>query len=126
MIEGETVSLTEKGANGVNNANTLRNANIHVDAGDVVHTKCRQTFINKKDIATNRSFDEDNVPKRKLRRETIFDNKSDCFLCATTVLNDKNHRQEFYTVKTKEMSETMKKYCDQRVDKWATEVRGRM
>ena len=69
-------------------------------------TWCRQTFINKKDIATNRSFDEDNVPKRTLRRET-FDNKSD-------------------TVKTKEKSETMKKYCDQRVDKWATEVRGRM
>ena len=92
---GETVSLTEKGANGVNNATTLRNADIHVDAGDVVHKKCRQTFINKKDIATNRSFD--NVPKRKLQRETTFDNKSDCFLCATTVLNDKNHRQEFYT-----------------------------
>ena len=73
----EYVSLTEKGANGVNNANTLRNAEIHVDA--VVHKKCRQTFINKKDIATNRSFDEDNVPKRKLRRVTTFDNKSDCF-----------------------------------------------
>ena len=65
------MSLTEKGKNSVNNANTLRNADILVDASDVVHKKCRQTFINKEDIATNRSFDEDNIPKRKLPLPTI-------------------------------------------------------
>ena len=38
--EGEIVILTEKGAKGVNNVNTLRNADVHVIPDDEVHTKC--------------------------------------------------------------------------------------
>ena len=53
--EGETVILTGKGVKSVNNANALRNADVHVIPGDEVLTKCRQTFNNKKDISTNKS-----------------------------------------------------------------------
>ena len=102
---------------GVNNASALRNAIVQVIPCDKVHTKCRQAFINRKNIVTNKEFNGVKTPKRVLRKETTYDNKKYCFLCATELLKEKNHLQGWYS---------MQKSCEQRGDEWAIDVKGRM
>ena len=43
---GAGVKLTEKGANGVNNASKLKQSELVVLPGDFVHVACRKKFIN--------------------------------------------------------------------------------
>ena len=44
------VEVLQKGADGINNASVQRGDNVHISAGEKVHSKCQQKYINKKDI----------------------------------------------------------------------------
>lgn len=51
QCSGESVILTSRGVNGINAASKERGVDIVVHEGDSVHVKCRQKYVNKKQIS---------------------------------------------------------------------------
>ncbi len=54
LIDGsDVVEVHQNGADGINKASVQRGNDVHISSGEIVHSKCRQKYINKKDIKIN-------------------------------------------------------------------------
>ena len=77
----DVVEVLQKGADGINNASVQRGDNVHISAGEKVHSKCQQKYINKKDIKIQQEIKAE-PPKRSSRVATgPFNSQTDCLFC---------------------------------------------
>ncbi len=117
------VEVHQKGADGINNASVQKGNNVHISAGEIVHSKCRQTYINKKDIKIQQE-NKAEPPKRSARVATgPFNSQTDCLFCGTTITHGS---KDTSSVKTDTLAESILECCDNRADQWAFTVKGRI
>lgn len=95
--------------------------------GQRVHSDCRRTFINKRDIHfTLKRENETVVPRKRSARlsDALFvDSKTDCLFCGNPVTEESAHSM----VKTEAYVMTILKHCEIRnMDEWACAVKGRI
>ena len=119
----DVVEVLQKGADGINNASVQRGDNVHISAGEKVHSKCRQKYINKKDIKIQQEIKAE-PPKRSSRVATgPFNSQTDCLFCGTTITHGS---KDTSSVKTDMLAESILECCDNRADQWAFTVKGRI
>ncbi len=119
----DVVEVHQKGADGINNASVQRGNNVHISAGEIVHSKSRQTYINKKDIKIQQE-NKAEPPKRSARVATgPFNSQTDCLFCGTTITHGS---KDTSSVKTDTLAESILECCDNRADQWAFTVKGRI
>lgn len=122
----DVVEVQQKGADGINNASLLRNNDIHISAGDAVHSKCRMRYINKKYIKIKSTSKDEKVepPKRSSRVATgPFNSQTDCLFCGTTI---KHGTKDTSAAKTDTLTQSILQSCEKRSDQWAFTVKGRI
>uniref|UniRef100_UPI00358EB1D5 peptidyl-tRNA hydrolase 2, mitochondrial isoform X1 n=1 Tax=Myxine glutinosa TaxID=7769 RepID=UPI00358EB1D5 len=130
----ETVSVREKGAEGINRASAERGVDIRILAGTSVHKSCRVNHINKKDIAlTKKDHAESGPSVKRSARISLgpYDSKTHCLFCGTEVKEEgpkRGHAEtaSFGYVKTDAFVKTISVHCKTRSDEWALAVQGRI
>jgi len=100
-----------------------------------VHTSCRKTYTNKKEIQrhkrhaeTSETFVQPKVPKLLRSVGDAFDWKQQCFYCCSPaeIRSRKNTRIVTSTVMTLPICVNIINICHKRNDPWALEVAGRL
>lgn len=89
-MDGETVVIGEKGAEGINKSSIDRGDSIAVVAGTEVHKRCRVSYINKKQIYLFKKAKlQPPQPVKRSARVSVgpFNSKSHCLFCG----NEINH-----------------------------------
>jgi len=130
-IDGETVVIGEKGAEGINQASIDRGDSIVVAAGTKVHKRCRVNYINKKQIYLFKKA-KLQPPQHVKRSARVsvgpFNSKSHCLFCGNEIIKScgSANFEEFSYVKTDTFVETTLSLCNDRNDDWAFTVRGRI
>ena len=127
----DSVVITRKGADGINNASVDRGESINVAAGTKVHKTCRMNYINKKNIERHKKAKLDSAPpvKRSARVSTgPYDSKTDCLFCGNKVVTDKTSADydDSSFVKTDNFVDKILLNCKSRNDDWAFTVWGRI
>lgn len=126
------ITLTEKGALGVCTASIARNSDLRVEAGTKVHRKCREIYINKKNIdsCNKKASSSSNITDEKpnLRSSGEFCYKSNCLFCGNQVTDREKRGKKAYQVmcKYKEFVQSILQACEKRKDSWAVTVSGRI
>ncbi len=97
LQNGENVTITEKGAQGINAASTVKCDDIFVTVGVKVHVKCRQNYTNKKNVLNTLKQTEKqaSVPSKWSARASTgpFRSKSDCLFCGTEFVQASRNAQ---------------------------------
>ena len=95
VADGQTTTtLTEKGCTGIRKASDLRNSPIAVSPGQVVHTKCRQTYVNPRVIDSHNrkraaASSQPENPAVVLRSsESPFGYDTNCLFCGNKDIYD--------------------------------------
>ena len=81
LINKDGQILFKKGADSINKASVLREADIIVSEGQQVHVKCRREFVRDEYIPKKRKStdeEEEGLSKRLTRSEIRFNIKTDC------------------------------------------------
>ena len=96
----------------------------------VVHIRCRKEFTKPRaDVDRACDYSVQNLAK-KLRSSTeIFSFKTDCFLCGENAVLDSRHSErnkQIHIAQTLGLKESIFTKCDERLDTWALEVKGRL
>lgn len=126
LITKPSVKITEKGANGINEASKQKKRNLFVSAGTEVHKDCRQTHVNKKDIELSRKRlcgEGTGTSGRRPSRTSVgpFDSKSDCLYCGCKVSD--SERDISSRVRTDVFVDSILAACTNRNDEWAYTVK---
>jgi hypothetical protein len=83
----DTVSLRQKGCQGINQASEKRGMNIHLSPGQCVHQECRRRYCNPNNIAADnkkRVLDESPAPESDILLRSArppFSYREHCLLC---------------------------------------------
>ncbi|KAH3769372.1 hypothetical protein DPMN_170623 [Dreissena polymorpha] len=130
VCEGkETVRLTQKGCEGIQNSGTSQTY-ADVKPGDIVHTKCRKALTRRKNSATNIHLDGE-IDKQKALRSNCetFDFKNRCLFCGCQAKYCPSSRKrsiDVYPDRSLEFQNTIKTICISRGDQWAKEINIRL
>ena len=115
----------------INEASKIRNSNITVEIGSIVHKDCRRKYINKvylESVSKKRKIDE--TPVRTLRSQATsgFNYQTHCILCESIVVdyNDKRLDDVYYRAASINCQISFEKCCDQRDDDWGKKVKNRI
>lgn len=127
----DVVTLTEKGATGINNASKERKSQLSVIKGQVVHVHCRKEYTKRQNINNAVAEFPIYVPSTpKLRSDQTFSFRNNCLICGkpAELCSDKRKRPltEVWAVRTHDFQKTIEQACNQRKDQWAEEVWGRI
>lgn len=129
-IVGDSVKLSEKGANSINEASRFRKSNVFATSGESVHMLCRKTFTDKKNIGILKRKGRCEEVKRKSVRliDGPVSNTTHCLFCGKFVDFSSKHKPKTESVKvrTTQFVEAIKKCCELRCDEWSFNVRGRL
>jgi len=130
-LDGETVVITEKGADGINRASTERGDGIVVVAGTEVHKRCRVNYINKKQIDLSKKAKlHPPPPVKRSARVSIgsYNSKTHCLFCSNEIIKSPLNADfdEYSCVKTDAFVGKILSHCKQRNDDWAFTVQGRI
>ena len=125
-----TVTLTDRGSAGVNNASIERGGEAFSLPGDEVHVDCRRSFTDKKRIQVAKRRVQTETPDEpgpSLRSISTFDFRVHCLFCGTPVnVADKKRGKTGSAVQTMVFQNSIKRLCDDRDDEWGREVKGRI
>jgi 5'-3' exonuclease len=128
LTDGATVTLGDKGCEGIAKASIQRGSSVVVKPGDVVHVECRNKFCHPSEIERfkrKRSSDSETVPT--LRSKESFSYKDHCLFCGTgNKYGGKKKQFDLIPVLTLGFDSTIIKVCDDRQDDWAEKVKGRV
>jgi hypothetical protein len=126
----ETITITQKGADGVNSASVHRGTpTVLVSAGQVIHVNCRKKHIDQKCIKLAKRKRDSDVPARPQLRSQVpeFAFKSHCFLCGTKITSDDKHDiDDIFYARSFDFQRSILFACDERNDEWADTVRRRV
>ena len=121
----------EKAIDKINANNKKRGTNISVDVGSVVHKKCRERFNNQKyiDSYKRKNVNEEKIAVKRLRSNNSQDFKyaSHCLFCESIAVDENSERhKKVHRVSTWNCQNKIVLHCNERGDKWATEVNSRI
>ena len=101
-----------------------------VKAGDFVHVKCHNVFINKNyiSVAQKSAPGSSGFRKRKRRSsEDAFDSKQRCLYCDKEIkIYTKTKKHKGHDVQTQDFEKKLRELIAERKDQWAIEVLGRL
>ena len=121
LSSGDTVTLTGKGAAGINKASENQKSSLKVIAGQTVHISCR------KDYTRNTSSAISPGGKRSTRSREHFSSKEHCVLCGQpAILANTYKKYDVLRVRTANFETTIKSTCAKRNDDWAVNVIARI
>lgn len=104
-IDGETVVIGEKGAEGINKASIDRGDSVVVVPGTGVHKRCRVSYINKKQIHLFKKAKlQPPPPVKRSARNSVgpFNSTSHCLFCGNETIKSPGSTDfdEFSCLKT--------------------------
>ena len=117
-----TISLRQKGCDGVNEASKKRGISIRALPGQTVHQDCRRNHCNPRRINSAQVNVTENTSKRRaLRSEaTPFDYKEHCLFCGQSAKYEgKKKGYDVIPVRTGDFQTRIHERCKRRHDKWA-------
>ena len=136
MVGGKpTVTLTQKGAAGINEASSKRTDDVSVNPGEKVHQDCRRDYCKlqniKKALAQTADSQKNTVSEVKkiiLRSaEQNFQFKTHCLFCAAPAKFDRKRKaHDICNVKTIGMKSTILDVWKERQDAWSHSVQARL
>ena len=119
-LDGETVVIGEKGAEGLNRASIERGNSTVVASGTEVHKKCIVNFINKKQIDLYKKAKLHPPPPKRSSRVSIgpYNSKTKCLFCGNEIVKStvSAHFDDYSYVKTDTFVDTILSHCKQRND----------
>ena len=96
----------------------------------VVHIRCRNKYTKPRADVDRACDDSVQNPAKRLRSSTeVFSFKTDCFLCGEFAVLDSRHperNKQIHIAQTLGLRESILTKCDERLDTWALEVKGRL
>lgn len=125
----KTVTLQQKGCDGIDRANAILKTSFSTTPGQQVHQKCRRDLCRRKEIRQSENATEINKEgATRLRSEGIkFSFKDQCLFCAQPVNKDQNKRSaDVYPVRTFDFQDSIREACNQRDDEWGRQVLDRI
>lgn len=128
LTDGATVTLGDKGCEGIAKASSQRESSVVVKPGDVVHRECRKKFCHPSEIErSKRKHSSDSVIVPTLCSKESFSYKDHCLFCGTgSKYGGKKKQFDLIPVVTLGFDNTIIKVCDDRKDDWAEKVKGRV
>lgn len=133
LSDQETITVKEKGLK------TLAKASLDRDDGKierfkniaeiVLHKKCRQNYTRKSSIEADKKKMKISIQKESLKLRSgveEFDFKQQCLFCVKKCDKKLGHRKKFSCITTIEIKTKILRYCEQRNDEWARDVRSRI
>ena len=134
VADGQTTTtLTEKGCTGIRKASDLRNSPIAVSPGQVVHTKCRQTYVNPRVIDSHNrkraaASSQPENPAVVLRSsESPFGYDTNCLFCGNKDIYDgKSLKHKLIPIRTLDFQRKILEACDIYQNDWTDTVRTRI
>ena len=117
LSDEETVKLTEKGCNRINNDSDKRDDSITVTVGQIVHIKCRKTYTNDYNVQKRKLLldtqDEDALSLRS--QSQVFSYETDCLFCGKTIpeymFRASSQKYLAYNVRTETFQKEIKAKC---------------
>lgn len=129
----ETVTLTEKGVQGLlTAANDCGDDDLSVCSGQKVHKDCRRNYTDPKRVSSSRKrLIDQNTDYRHILRsaEGVFTfSEEDCLFCGKSINSTRRKKgyKEFYTVRTNEFQDEIYNKSKKRNDNWGNEVMARI
>jgi hypothetical protein len=126
-VNDTVITLTTKGAAGINIATKKRKSNVPaLKSQDKVHSKCRKDYTNHRKISLHLGVINQSkynmISVRTLRSsEDPFNSSLDCLFCGKRVLGDQ--KSQFQTLK---VGEEIANQCSRRNDSWSNKVMSRL
>lgn len=137
-----SVCISEKGAEGINNASVARGDNIVVEKGDRVHVSCRSKYINKKYIEAEQKKKIANIAsnstqssgkkrtRRSLSADSITSAELSCFFCDNQIQVDEyGGLVDSSAVQTNgrgSFTHTIDRVAKDRADDWGQRIAGKI
>ena len=128
----QTTKLGAKGCDGISKANDLRQADISVAPGQVVHTNCRKDFCSQLSIERdNRKRDctgGSSVTVRARRSaSSAFHYSEHCLFCGTPdKYQGRQKTHKLIPVRTMDFQKKVTERCVERNDAWSETVKARV
>ena len=132
LADGEpTVVLGRKGCDGIEKASLARMSDLRTTIGQIVHVKCRQEYINSRNIESHRKHSLTNenkeAEKHLLRSSGLFDYKTDCIFCGCSDPYDgKKSEFRLTPARTFDLRETILQACERYHSEWVNTVKPRV
>lgn len=134
LSNGEpTVTLGQKGCDGIHKASEARMSDIKVIQGQVVHTKCRREHVNPNDIVSyNRKRAGDLLQEEahcslRSSTESTFSYKEHCLFCGCAdVYDGRKLDYKLIPVRTMDFKDKIIEACDKYENDWVDTVRDRV
>ena len=123
---GQTTKLGAKGCDGISKANDLRQADISVAPGQIVHTKCRKNFCSQLSIELDirkRRYDctggSSGTVRARRSASSAFHYIEHCLLCGTPdKYQGKQKTHKLLPVRTMDFQRKVTESCVKRNDAW--------
>ena len=121
----ETIQLTAKGIEGINDASKLREDTIEVVAGIFVHKICRRDYCNKylidRDVKIKQHHEGPSSTRVLRSSEPAFNFREHCLFCGNSA--ESRGRKRVSQVTSDGFQTTIKRLCKERgEDSWAVKV----
>lgn len=132
--KSETVVLTQKGAQSCQKISNERKSDLKFCENQILHKKCRQKWIDKKQIIKSRKECESSPEKtnfsRNSRSRLVFEFNKQCFYCAKLVGDPRarsKNNEKISAVKTVDLKRNLVDVFNNRNnDEWSQQVAGRL
>ena len=122
LSSGDTVTLSGKGAAGINKASKNQKSSLKVIVGQTVHISCRKDYTRNISSVTS-----EGGKRRSTRSREHFSTKEHCLLCGQPAsLANKYKKYDVLSVRTADFEKTIKSTCAKRNDEWAVNVIARI
>ena len=123
---GQTTKLGAKGCDGIRKANDLRQADVSVAPGQIVHTKCRKNFCSQLSIELDirkRRYDctggSSGTVRARRSAGSAFHYSEHCLLCGTPdKYQGKQKTHKLLPVRTMDFQRKVTESCVKRNDAW--------
>jgi len=122
--------LKKYGVIGIQRCSLIREDNLSVAIGNLVHKSCRSKYINTKLIAQKLKKKKQDIvfsPKKfKLRSNSSnFDYRKQCLFCCQTFMENEKNIHKVLS-RHKYFDRSILKACNMRNDRWACQVKSRI